>query len=718
MTRTLQLRASIYTRFSRADGDSDSCETQEAMARKAIETEGWRIAHVDRDDGISGREMVHRPGLNRTIDRARSGEYDVLVCRDMDRLFRGAPARVLGVLQQLQDQGIRVWEYTTRSFVEIDGANVIITAVKAHANRSEALKASVRIKEKLRARDEQGTWTGPAPYGYKNQRKRLADGNVGVFIDRRGTVGVLVPHEEEHAVLRSLPELFLRLGSFNAVATELNSRLVRAPNGAAWDGKGVAIVLKNPVYRGIVLRGRRSMTEQAGAIVRTRAEAEDVRRYEQPEWKVWSDETIQKLDALIAARARVRTWSLGERRHLASGFVRCRYCRGSLSMSGARPGARPYYGCGKGRSNGCPGHLGYRPEDAVDGAVIAACMALLTDEVIARTRAIVAQALNARQQTDTRGDESARLRREIGQAEKRARGFEEMAADAEGEERARHRASLREQLDRLAGLREQLRQVATQGPAPDPTVLLTGFDARVAELRSTLAKGGVEALPAVDAILHGQRLLADRRPDGRWDLRGDGDLLAVAEVGSNQKMAPQSPLWTITGMQQAVGDLGVTFVAYKASVAKAEASAKQHAIDLAAQNDGRNANDRSLLLVRALTESGAKSVGDIASMAFVARQGRPAAPPLVPPESIDITMGKKGHGKVKVAAHELGKTRRQYAAQMSPDPVAAGSWVSLPGAGKSRWLTGKSGTSAWVRFALMHAGAQSDWCTPVLVTFP
>lgn len=35
--------------------------------------------------------------------------------------------------------------------IEIDGVNVILTAVRAHANRTEALKASVRIKEKLTA---------------------------------------------------------------------------------------------------------------------------------------------------------------------------------------------------------------------------------------------------------------------------------------------------------------------------------------------------------------------------------------------------------------------------------------------------------------------------------------------------------------------------------------------------------------------------------------
>ena len=39
--------------------------------------------------------------------------------------------------------------------------------------------------------------------------------------------------------------------------------------------------------------------------------------------------------------------------------------------------------------------------------------------------------------------------------------------------------------------------------------------------------------------------------------------------------------------------------------------------------------------------------------------------------------------------------------------------ASLP-----RRLSGKSGTSVWVRFALMHGQLQSDWSAPVLVTFP
>jgi hypothetical protein len=57
-------------------------------------------------------------------------------------------------------------------------------------------------------------------------------------------------------------------------------------------------------------------------------------------------------------------------------------------------------------------------------------------------------------------------------------------------------------------------------------------------------------------------------------------------------------------------------------------------------------------------------------------------------------------------------------AEMSPDPIGPSTWAVIPGTGKSRRLTGKSGTSVWVRFALVHGQIQSDWSNPVLVTFP
>jgi hypothetical protein len=40
------------------------------------------------------------------------------------------------------------------------------------------------------------------------------------------------------------------------------------------------------------------------------------------------------------------------------------------------------------------------------------------------------------------------------------------------------------------------------------------------------------------------------------------------------------------------------------------------------------------------------------------------------------------------------------------------------GRGKTRTLTGASGTKIWVRFAMVRGELQSAWSTPVLVTIP
>lgn len=45
-------------------------------------------------------------------------------------------------------------------------------------------------------------------------------------------------------------------------------------------------------------------------------------------------------------------------------------------------------------------------------------------------------------------------------------------------------------------------------------------------------------------------------------------------------------------------------------------------------------------------------------------------------------------------------------------------WSGLAGGGKSRKLSGKSGTSMQVRFALVRGQLQSPWSQPVVVTFP
>jgi site-specific DNA recombinase len=441
----------------------------------------------------------------------------------MDRFARGAVFAVGAVLQKLGDAQVRVYQYLKGAFVRLDGEHALITAIEMFGNRNEALKTSARTKEKLKHKDEEGTITNLTPYGFKNVRRRRSDGAVGIFIERKGTDGVAVPHETEHPILVEMADLFLKLGSYNAVANNLNARKVPAPRGGplGWSSESVRRILGNTAYRGTVKRGQLPTGEVAGSLVRIKADPDDVRSYDRPEYRVWDDETVAKIDALMKARARTTTWSPRARRHLASGFLRCASCGGGVSIH-----KHATYGCQR-RSKGCKG-IGYRKEVVVDAAIVSACFGLLADEVINKAREIIAQALDVRAEHDHRLVEVDRLKREIATAERRVKGSQEMAAESDGAERAHHRAALRDQLGRLETLRGQLADVEAQEPGPDPKTLLANFDERVRELRDTLSKGGLEAQPAVAAILGGERLTVHRRDDGRWDLVGETDLQVLA----------------------------------------------------------------------------------------------------------------------------------------------------------------------------------------------
>jgi hypothetical protein len=189
-------------------------------------------------------------------------------------------------------------------------------------------------------------------------------------------------------------------------------------------------------------------------------------------------------------------------------------------------------------------------------------------------------------------------------------------------------------------------------------------------------------------------------------------------VAAIVQMAPQSPLYVNPTVQAEVANLAKTQAAFVLARQAAAASAKQHAADVTTAADAQIANNKSLNLLRTLTVNGSTSLANVQSMAFVAYAGKPPAPLLVPPDAVDVKLGKKGSGKATASAHEVGITRRHYAAQMSPGPVTPTSWVSLPGNYKSRKLEGPSGTQVWVQFALVRAGLQSAWSTAALITFP
>jgi hypothetical protein len=127
--------------------------------------------------------------------------------------------------------------------------------------------------------------------------------------------------------------------------------------------------------------------------------------------------------------------------------------------------------------------------------------------------------------------------------------------------------------------------------------------------------------------------------------------------------------------------------------------------------------DVELVTLKTLVANNAASESDVTGMGFtllstvLSTRIKPD-----PPAALIVKMGKV-HGKARVSVNETGGVKGHYVAGISSDPTT-GIWTDLPGNGKERSLSGyASGAKVWVRFAQVRWGLQSDWSTPVLITF-
>jgi hypothetical protein len=139
--------------------------------------------------------------------------------------------------------------------------------------------------------------------------------------------------------------------------------------------------------------------------------------------------------------------------------------------------------------------------------------------------------------------------------------------------------------------------------------------------------------------------------------------------------------------------------------------------DLATEAQNRSLVVGALRTIVTVSTNIAKSPADLQGVGLPVAPPRPPRnqPPTVPTQ-INTKIPKTGHGKLTLSVEETGDSRYQYVAQQSLDGVT---YTQLGvGQGKTRVVTGASGTKVWVRFAMVRGQLQSDWSIPAIVTIP
>lgn len=209
-------RAVIYTRVSTDDQAEEgvSLRAQEADCRAHADREGWPVAAVHADPGVSGATPINaRPGLRAAVDALRPG--DALLVYNRSRLARADPL-VIGLIEaEIAARGARVISLAGEGTASDSAADVftrrILDAVAEHwkNNVREGTRRALALKR------EAGERWGQIPYGW-----RLADDGIR-----------LVPADEDSGLVETVHRLRGEGYSYRGIAAALTDLGYRPKEG-------------------------------------------------------------------------------------------------------------------------------------------------------------------------------------------------------------------------------------------------------------------------------------------------------------------------------------------------------------------------------------------------------------------------------------------------------------------------------------------------------
>lgn len=183
-------RAVLYARVSGDDRGKDgrNLAGQIDMCREYALKQGWEIvAELSEDDRGASGASFELPTLGQVLEMARSGDFDVLAVRELDRLSRNL-AKQLIVEEELRRHGVGV-TYVLADYPDTPEGrlNKHIRATIAEYEREKITERMVRAK-RLKCKAGSVLVNGRPPYGYK--------------VEEKDNKFALVIHEQEAQIVR------------------------------------------------------------------------------------------------------------------------------------------------------------------------------------------------------------------------------------------------------------------------------------------------------------------------------------------------------------------------------------------------------------------------------------------------------------------------------------------------------------------------------------
>jgi site-specific DNA recombinase len=315
------MRAAIYARFSSDLQDARSLTDQIAMAANYASARQFSVVATYEDAAISGSTIINRPGIQRLLEDATAGRFDLIITESIDRLSRGQ-ADIAWLYERLTFFGVRIETLADGQVSEIHvGLKGTMAALFLKDLAQKTRRGQIgRVKA--------GRIPGGKSYGYDVVRTDVERGERSI-------------NETEAAVVRRIYQDYAAGKSPLATVSELNQEGIPGPSAGRWNASALLGsrkrrngVLNNELYRGVIVYNRQRFVKDPDTgkrLARENPESE-WHRQDVPHLRIIDEESWENVQRRRASRGGPHLYQQRRPKRLLSGLLRCSECGGRFSV--------------------------------------------------------------------------------------------------------------------------------------------------------------------------------------------------------------------------------------------------------------------------------------------------------------------------------------------------------------------------------------------------
>lgn len=323
MSRPANLDVFIYLRKSRKDIEEEHKALQNNVHtdtlgkhRKELlelaSREGHNIIKVF-EEVVSGENLSERYEANKMLQEIEEGGVEAVLVMDLDRLGRG----------DMYDAG-RI--FNTFKFAEIliitpsevidctsEGAELLF-GIKSIIAREELKQITKRLQGgRRRSATEGKSITRKPPYGYK-----------------RGQDLVLYPDPTEEQIVKKIFEMAANGYGRQAILKELELLGIPAPEGDMWEQSTISYIIKNEVYKGMIIWGKQKNLKRNGKYVSKKVSPDKWIRRENAHEPIVTEELWNEANLALKRRYRPPVKEGSSLTNALAGIVKCGVCHRAM----------------------------------------------------------------------------------------------------------------------------------------------------------------------------------------------------------------------------------------------------------------------------------------------------------------------------------------------------------------------------------------------------